>query len=665
MGPPRDRAAAGEADGAGEAGEAGEAGSDATLLLTNSRLAAALAEMADLIDIKGDSSFKVGAYRRASDSVARSSVDVATAYRAGHPPALAGVGKSISERIAELSLTGSSPYLEDLRDQVPPTLMTFLAIPGVGPRTAGEIWRVLGIATLVELETAAREGRLRSVKGISARTEKRIIDGIGEIERRPPRRMLMGEAHLVAERVVELVSAIPGVASAVSAGSIRRFRETVGDLDVLVETETPAQVMAALRSSPAVEGGGGGHPGATDATDATEATDATGADRGSIRLLDGPGVDVMTMPAGVAGSYLVHFTGSAEHNVRLRQRARRLGWSLSEHGLTPLGDESADEAGTSADGALPTPTPTALTRTFATEIELYEALGLPFIEPELREDAGEIEAAEAGALPRLVRRDELRGDCHSHSDWSDGREPLEVMVASARSMGHAYQVITDHSQSITIANGLSPERVEQQRRVIGELNESFAREVARGEAPPGADPGFRLLHGCELEITLDGRLDYEDDLLARFDVVTASLHVGRRQPRARLMARYELALRSPHVDIITHPSGRKIGQRDDLDLDWEAFYRMAAETGTLLEVNGSEERLDLDEHRIRAALDAGCGFTIDSDAHDRTEWRNLDWGVAIARRGWLERGRVANTLELEPFLELMAQKPHRLLAGSG
>jgi DNA polymerase (family 10) len=225
------------------------------------------------------------------------------------------------------------------------------------------------------------------------------------------------------------------------------------------------------------------------------------------------------------------------------------------------------------------------------------------------------------------------------------------MVGSARQDGREYQVLTDHSQSLIIANGLSPARVEEQRRVIGELNERFAREHAAGSLPEGAHPdGFRLLHGTELEITTDGRLDYDDGLLAGFDVVVASLHVGRRQPRRQLMARYEVALRSPHVDIISHPSGRKIGGRSELDLDWEAFYRLAAETGTLLEINGSEARLDLDEHHIRAATDAGCRFTIDSDAHERSEWQYLVWGSAIARRGWVTPDLVMNTRALEGFL---------------
>ncbi len=600
---------------------------DPAATLTNARISAVLVEIADLLEVKGASSFKVGAYRRAADSVARSSVDVAAAYREGDPPRLRGVGGSIGERIEELTTTGQLAYHEALRAEVPPTLLEMLAIPGVGPKTAGEVWRTLGIATLPELERAARDGRLREVRGVSAKTEQHIIDGIEELEKRPPRRMRIDEAHALADRVVALVAELPGVEAAVAAGSVRRWRETVGDLDILVETEDPGAVLEALRALPVVE--------------EVETGVRGGVDRSTVRLTDGPQLDIMAMPPGATGSYLVHFTGSAQHNVALRHRARERGWSLSERGLAPLDDESADAM------------------SFATESDLYAFLELAEIPPELREGRGEVEAAEAGELPRLIERADLRGDCHSHSHWSDGREPLEVMVESARAAGREYQVLTDHSQSLGVANGLTPARVEAQRRVVGELNERFAAEAAAGEVPDSADPGFRLLHGTELEITTDGRLDYSDALLAAYDVVVASVHVGRRQPREQLTARYEAAMRSPHVDIISHPSGRKIGVRPDLDLDWEAFYRTAAETGTLLEINGSPARLDLDESRIRAAIEAGCRFVIDSDAHERADWAHLDWGVAIARRGWVTKELVANTLPRDEFMALMREKPHR------
>ncbi len=621
----------------GDVGPAGAAEpSGDPVALTNEQVATLFHEIADVLEIQGELPFKVGAYRRVADTIAHSPIDVMAAYRSGTPPKLPGVGKAIDEKLAELATSGRMGYHERLVATVPPSLVTFLRVPGIGPRTAGDLWRALGVATLDELEMAAREGRLRTVKGISAKTEQRILEGISEVAARPPKRMHMAEARELADRLVALAETWPGVASAQTGGSVRRGRETVGDLDLLVATADQAAVLDEVHRAPGVERvvtgvRGGGY-------------------RTSVQLLRGPQLDVMTMRPGREGTYLVHFTGSAAHNVRLRERARDLGWSLSEHGFARI-----DESGEVVTGE------GAELRTFATEAEVYDLLGLPWIEPELREDRGEIEAALAGTLPTLVRVEDLQGDCHTHSEWTDGKESIETMAQAARQLGYAYQVLTDHSWSLTIANGLSPTQVEQQRRVIGELNERFAREEATGEVPPGAHPsGFRLLHGCEMEIRIDGRLDYDDALLARFDVVVASLHVGRRQPRAQLMARYETALRSPHVDIIAHPSGRKIDQRPDLDLDWDRFYKLAAETGTLLEVNGSDERLDLDDRRARAALDAGCRFTIDSDAHYLSEWDNVRWGTAMARRGWLEARHVVNTLPRDEFLAVMAEKPHRV-----
>jgi DNA polymerase (family 10) len=449
--------------------------------------------------------------------------------------------------------------------------------------------------------------------------------------------MRLGQAEEAIHRIGPVLATSPGVREVVPAGSWRRRRETIGDLDILVETDQPEAVIADIHASRIVDrvGGHGGR---------------LGQQRTTVQLLRGPQLDVMTMPLGQTGTYLVHFTGSAEHNVRLRQIARDRGWSLSEHGFTRIGDDGEAIEGAGAER-----------RTFATEEEVYAFLELPWIAPELREDRGEIEAARAGRLPSLVEIDDLQGDCHTHSEWSDGSRSIEVWAAAARRRGYSYLCLTDHSQSLTIANGLTPARVEQQRKIIRELNERYAREEADGEAPEGSHPdGFRLLHGTEMEIRVDGRLDYDDRLLERYDVVVASLHVGRRQPREQLMARYMTALRNPNVDIIAHPSGRKIGIRPDLDLDWDVFYRTAAETGTLLEINGSDERLDLDDRRIRAALDAGVTFTIDSDAHYMTEWDNVKWGVGLARRGWLEKRNVANTLPRAEFLKLIAEKPNRV-----
>jgi DNA polymerase (family X) len=593
-------------------------------LLGNDELARIFYEIGDMLEIQGQDAFKVGAYRRGAESIANCPLDVAVAYRAGKPPKLPGVGKAIDEKLAELADTGRLRYYERLRQDVPPSVVTLLQVPGLGPRTAGELWRQAGIASLDELEAAATAGRLRGLRGMSDKTEARLLDGLKTLRRRPPRRMRLGTAADIVARIERALAAVPGVKSVTPAGSFRRRRETVADLDVLVETDSPDAAIEKLQRSPLVERVGGNVGG-----NAGGNAGRTGGHRTTVQLMRGPQVDLMTMPVGKAGTYLVHFTGSAEHNVRLRAIARDRSWSLSEHGFARL-----DAKGDVATGKA------AEVRTFATEEEVYEFLDLPYIEPELREDRGEIEAARAGKLPSLIKASDLQGDCHTHSDWSDGHVTIERMTVQARARGLRYQVLTDHTQSLSIAHGLTPERVEQQRRVIGDLNESFAKD--------GVD--FRLLHGCELEIRPDGKLDYPDSLLKRYDVVVASLHVGRRQPRAQLMARYQTALRSPHVDIIAHPSGRKIGIRDDLDLDWDAFYRAAAESRTILELNGSDERLDLDDRRARAAREAGNRFTVDSDAHYLGEFGNLDWGISQARRAWFEAGYVVNTLPLTEFL---------------
>jgi DNA polymerase (family 10) len=358
----------------------------------------------------------------------------------------------------------------------------------------------------------------------------------------------------------------------------------------------------------------------------------------------------MVMPPGAAGTYRIHFTGSKEHNVRLRERARDMGWSLSEKGFLRIREDGEPLTGDEAE-----------LRTFGTEEEAYAFLGLPYIEPELREDEGEIEAALAGRLPNLVRLDDLTGDLHSHSDWSDGTHSIEVMAEAARRRGHAFQVLTDHSQSLAIARGLAPDRVEQQRRIIAELNARYASEEDEGSAPPETPPeGFRLLHGCELEIRADGELDYPDELLARFDLVVASVHVSRRQSKAELTRRTLNGIRSPHVDVIAHPSGRMIGTRDDLDLDWDTVYGEAARTGTILEMNGSPHRLDLAVERARRALNMGVTLSIDSDAHKIAEYDHLRWGVTQARRAWVEPANVINTRSRSDLLAWVAGKPDRV-----
>ncbi len=515
--------------------------------------------------------------------------------------------------------------------------MALLEIPGVGPRTVRQLHEELGVETLDDLRRAAESGSLRGLKGMSEKTEQGCPGG-----HRGARGAAGADAPGQAEAIVETLLAeladVPGLRSIQPAGSFRRRRETIGDLDLLAETDRPLELVERFTSLGSVE-----------------SVIAKGPHKAAVRLLRGPQVDLMIMPPGEAGTYLIHFTGSKEHNVRLRGMARDMGWSLSEKGFLRLGDDGEPLTGGAAE-----------LRTFPTEAEAYGFLGLPFIEPELREDRGEVEAGLAGTLPALVARADLRGDCHSHSDWSDGVHTIEQMAEAARRRGYSYLVLTDHTVSLAIAHGLSLDRVEMQRAIVASLNRRFEAEEADGTAPPETPPdGFRLLHGCELEVRADATLDYPDELLARYDLVVASVHVARRQTREQLTARTLAAIRNPNVDVIAHPAGRYIGSRDDLDLDWDAIFTEAARTGTALELNGSDERLDLSDVRARRASEFGCVFTIDSDAHRIEELDNLRWGTAMARRAWLTPDRVMNTRSRAELLKWVSGKLRRTGAMAG
>jgi DNA polymerase (family 10) len=599
--------------------------------LTNGDLARIFHEIGDMLEVKGELVFKTVAYHRAADAIGRSPVDLVAAYRSGNPPKVPGVGQAISDKITELVTTGRMTFHEKLRAEVPPSLVGLLRIPGLGPRSVRLIYQELGVETIEELRHAAEAGTLQTLKGLSAKTESLILKGIAELETRPTR-LLIHRAEEAINGIIAALEGTPGVSRIVPAGSFRRKRETIGDLDLLAESDDPRGLMDRFVGLGAVESivNQGGH-------------------KAAVRLMRGPQVDLMLMPPGEAGTYLVHFTGSKEHNVRLRAIARDRGWSLSEKGFLRIGEDGEPLTGGEAE-----------LRTFPTEEEAYAFLELPFIAPELREDGGEIEAARAGRLPRLITQADLQGDCHTHSEWSDGVHSIEVMAEACRRRGYAYEVLTDHSISLAIARGLAPDRVEEQRAIIARLNARFEREERDGTAPPETPPeGFRLLHGCELEVRADGVLDYDDELLSRFDVVVASVHVSRRQPRSELTRRTLNAIRSPHVDIVAHPSGRMIQTREDLDLEWEVVYEEAARTGTALEMNGSPHRLDLAAERARRAVEAGCLLTIDSDAHNTRELDFVRWGISQARRAWVEPENVLNTRSRADLLSWVAGKPAR------
>src|SRR6185503_2424463 len=468
-------------------------------LLTNGQLAQVFHDIGDLLEVKGELVYKTVAYHRAADAIGRSPVEVAKAYREGKPPDIPGVGKAIADKLEELARTGRSEYRDKLLAEFPTTLLEMLRLPGVGPKTVRQLYRELGVKTVDELRVAAETHRVRDLKGLSEKTEFLILDGIAKLERREGR-LLLNQAKVLVDDISQGLLGVLDIERIMPAGSYRRRKETIGDLDLLAETDAPDQVVDAFCRLPNIE-----------------AVLGRGLHKAAVRLGGrGPQVDLMVMRPGQAGTYLIHFTGSKEHNVRLRAMARDKGWSLSEYGFARI------------------------------------------------DDSGEIiAAADGGELRVLATEADLQGDLHSHSDWSDGSMPVETMAEFARRRGHAYQVMTDHSQSLAIARGLTPDRVEEERALIRSLNERFDAEEREGTAPPETNrQGFRLLHGCELEIRADGLLDYPDELLARFDLVVASLHVGRRQTRAELTQRVLNAIENPNVDVIAHPSGRMIGTRD-------------------------------------------------------------------------------------------------------
>ena len=611
--------------------EPDEPGSE-PVALTNGQLARIFHDIGDILEVKGELVFKTVAYHRAADAIGRAPFTVTDAYRRGESPQIPGVGKAISDKLAELARTGRLEYYERLRAEIPASLIELLRIPGLGPRTVRLVYEELGIETLEDLRQAAEAGTLKALRGVSARTEQMILEGITALESRP-KRLLLPQAEASIEGLITALSGTPGLQQIVPAGSFRRRLETIGDLDLLAETSDPGTLIERFTSLGVVD-----------------KVIQRGGYKAAVTLLRGPQVDLMIMPPGEAGTYLIHFTGSKEHNVVLRARARDRGWSLSEKGYLRI-----DENGEPLTGAA------AELRTFGTEVEAYGFLDLPFIAPELREDHGEIAAALAGGLPELITQEDLRGDLHTHSEWSDGVHTIEQMAEACRRRGYSYQVLTDHSISLAIARGLSPERVAEQDQIIRTLNARFAEEEAAGTAPPETPPGgFRLLHGCELEIRADGDLDYPDELLASFDLVVASLHVSRRQSRDELTRRTLNAIRSPHVDVIAHPAGRYIQVRDDLDLDWDQVYREAARTGTALEMNGSPHRLDLSVERARRALSFGCVLSVDSDAHKIAELDYVRWGISQARRAWVEPAKVLNTRSRADLVSWVQAKPERI-----
>jgi DNA polymerase (family 10) len=554
----------------------------------NDQVQALLEEYADLLTITGGDAFRARSYEKAARAIGGWPTDLA-AMDPKDLLEIPGVGKSTVGKIDEIRRTGTLEAVAKLREKIPAGVRAMMRVPGLGPKRALVLYQDLGVCSVDELRAAAQTGRLHDLPGFGGRTAENILHGLDVLQAAAGRADL-GTAASVAEDVTAALSALPGCLRCTWAGSLRRLRETVGDLDILAAADDSAPLMDAFVALPIVA-----------------EVIVQGATKTSVRTATGLQIDLRVVAPDAWGAALVYFTGSKAHNIKLRTRAVRAGLKLSEYGLFDV--------------------ETGATVASATEEDVYAALGLPWIPPTLREDRGEVEAAAAGELPALVTERDLRGDLHTHTDLTDGVASLEDMLATAKARGYAYYAVTDHAPDLVMQR-MTDEKMLAQRARLRELAGSYGR--------------MRLLHGTELNIAPDGSVDWPAEFLAGFDVCVASVHSHFGADRATQTRRLIRACENPHVHIIGHPSARRVGRRAPIDVDWPAVFAAAARTGTALEINGAPGRMDLNDDHVRAARAAGVRFSIDSDAHSTVQLANPRFGVGTAQRAWLGTEDVIN-----------------------
>jgi len=568
--------------------------------VVNADIAAVFEEIADLLEIEDANPFRVRAYRQAARFIGELGRPVAEMVARGEElEALPGIGADLAGKIAEIVSTGSCAQLQALRRETPPAVATLLKIPGLGPRRVSALHHQLGVRTLAQLRNAAAQHRVRELHGFGERTEQAILEAV-TARLAEQHRVKVSVAAQVADALLAQLAAVPGVREAVAAGSLRRQRETVGDLDLLVAVDGRSPVVARFVALPQVK-----------------RVLAQGPTRASIVLGNDLQVDLRAVAPPSFGAAWAYFTGSKAHNIALRKLAQDAGLKLNEYGLWRGARRIAG----------------------ATEASVYEALGLPWIEPELREDRGEIEAARAHRLPQLVRLEDLRGDLHTHTTDSDGRDDLEAMAEAARARGLEYLAITDHTQRLAMVRGLDAGRLARQIDRIDALNEKLS--------------GITLLKGAEVDILEDGTLDLPDAALGRLDLVVGAVHQRFDLPRDRQTARILRAMERPHFSILAHPTGRLLDERPASALDLPRIVRAARERGCFLELNAHPARLDLDDVACRLAKDEGVLVSIDTDAHATHELDQRRFGIGQARRGWLRATDVLNTRPLAALRPLL------------
>lgn len=572
--------------------------------MTNLEIAWIFSEIADLLELKEESSFKVRAYRKAAKTIKHLSDDLGSLWKKGKLTELPGIGKNLSDKIAELLSTGQCAFHQRLKEEVPVTLRELLAIPGLGAKSVRLIHERLHVNNMEELEAAAKEKKIRTLPGMGSKTELNILRSIEMLKQNAQSEVPIGVALPLANLFLNDLKRLPEVTDGAICGSLRRGKELVKDIDLLIATRNPDLVRQTVLK----------HPQVKDII-------TSGSEKSAVLTWLGVKVEVRTVSPDQFWSALHHLTGSKEHHERLRQRARSFGLKVNEYGIFPEGSEVSLE--------------------IKGEEDIYRATGVPYIPPELREDSGEWEAALENDLPRLLELEDIKGDLHLHTSWSDGIHSIEEMADAARRKGYEYIAITDHSRSLGIANGLSIERLQEQHALIKQMNSQSA--------------DLKILTGVEADILQDGRLDYPDEILEQCDVVIASIHTGFRQEMEKLTLRAEAALKNPYVHILAHPTGRILGRRKPYDIDLDRLFQLAKAEGKALEINSSIDRLDLNAALARrAAYEFEIPIVINTDAHDVSRLEEMAYGVTTARRGWLTKEQVVNTkskLELDKFLK--------------
>jgi DNA polymerase (family X) len=573
--------------------------------MNNKQLADIFTLIADLLEIKGEVIFKTIAYRKAAESLIGLSRDASEYSKEGTLTEIPGVGKAIAEKIDELLATGKLEFLEKLKKEVHPDLATWMKVPSLGPKKIAMISKELKITSLADLEKAAKAGKLKNLPGMGAKSETAILEGLASLSRRTGR-ISVGKALPLANEIIAALKKVKGVVDAQPAGSLRRMRSTVGDLDILVAAKDSAAVMEAFVKLPRMSRVLG-----------------KGDIKSSVEFSDGIRAQVWVHPPEKFGTALQYATGSKDHNVQLRQLALDKGLSLSEHSFLNVKTKKEIFC--------------------ATEEEVYKTLGLSWIPPELREGRDEIALAKANKLPKLIEVKDIKSNLHMHSTYSDGALSMLDMTKAAIKRGLKVIVFSDHSVSLGVANGLSIERHKGQAAEIKKLQKQFGDEIT-------------ILHSSEVEIKADGSLDYPDDFLASLDLVVASLHSSLRQPREKITERLLNAVNNPHVDIIGHPTGREIPDREGADLDMEVILKAAAKSGVAMEMSASPYRLDLDDHHARRAKELGVLLSINTDAHSEEDYDMLPYGVAIARRAGIVKDDVINTWTPKKLLDWLKKR---------